>query len=67
MLPLFNFDSGMLNSFDYKLITKRVNVIVTVKKSGVNMDEASAVGENIILFLVILGIVGIILTRKKEK
>lgn len=31
------------------------------------MQEASAVGENIILFLVILGIVGIILTQKKVK
>ena len=31
------------------------------------MEDASSVGENIILFLVILGIVAIILTRKKEK
>ena len=31
------------------------------------MQEASSVGENIILFLVILGIVGIILTSKKNK
>ena len=31
------------------------------------MQDTSAVGENIILFLVILGIVAIILTRKKEK
>jgi Ca2+/Na+ antiporter len=31
------------------------------------MQDMSAVGENIILFLVILGIVAIILTRKKDK
>ena len=31
------------------------------------MQDTSAVGENIILFLVILGIVAIILTRKKDK
>ncbi|GEM_PF-1201784 len=31
------------------------------------MQDASSVGENIILFLVILGIVAIILTRKKGK
>jgi|APCry1669189101_1035198.scaffolds.fasta_scaffold00997_12 cytochrome c1 len=31
------------------------------------MEDASSVGENIILFLVILGIVAIILSRKKGK
>jgi hypothetical protein len=54
----------MVIFFGYDLITKKLHAIVT-KNLGVIMQEFGATGENIVVFLVILGIVGIILTRKK--